>query len=66
MEYIINLYEYKLIGIHWIVLYVISDKAIYFDSFGVNKCIPEWVKKFIRNKNIPTKIYKIQAYSYHT
>ena len=34
--------------------------AIYFDSFGVEH-IPKF-EKFIRNKNIITKIYIIQAY----
>ena len=31
--------------------------AVYFDSFGVEKVI----KKFVRNKNIITNIYRIQA-----
>ena len=30
-----NLNEYKLIGTHWIALYVNGDNVIYFDSFGV-------------------------------
>ena len=35
-SYVINLDEYKSIGIHWITLYVNGNgKAIYFDSFGV-------------------------------
>ena len=33
----------------------------YFDSFGV-KHIPKEIKEFIRNKNIITNIYIIQAY----
>ena len=33
--YVINLDEYKLLGINWIVLYVNGDNVTYFDSFGV-------------------------------
>ena len=34
--YVINLEEYKSIGIHWIALYVKSNNnTIYLDSFGV-------------------------------
>ena len=57
---VINLDMYKLIGTHWITLYVNEANATYFDSFGV-KHTPKNVKKFIGNKNIPTKIYRIQA-----
>ena len=65
--YIINLDEFKSIGIHWIVLYVngnnrtASCKEIYSDSFGVEH-VPKQIKKFIGNKNIITNIYRIQAY----
>ena len=65
--YVINLDEHKLIGIHWIALYVngnnktASYDAIYFESFGV-ELIPKEIKKFIRNKNIITNIYRIQGY----
>ena len=30
--YIINLDEYKLIGIHWIILYVNDNNVTYFDG----------------------------------
>ena len=33
----------------------------YFDSFGIEK-IPKEIKTFIRNKNIKTNIFRIQAY----
>ena len=36
--------------------------ATYFDSFGVEH-IPKEIKKFVRNKNIITNIYRIQAYN---
>ena len=36
--------------------------ATYFDSFGVEH-IPKEIKKFVRNKNIITNIFRIQAYN---
>ena len=60
-EYVINLDEYKLIGSHWVALYVNNNNVTYFDSFGVES-IPKEVKKFIGNKNMITNIYRIQAY----
>ena len=48
--YVINLDEYESIGTHWIVLYVNgNNNAIYFE--------------FLKNKNIITNIYRIQAYN---
>ena len=38
-----------------------SYDAIYFDSFEVEH-IPKEIKKFTRNKNTITNIYRIQAY----
>ena len=59
--YVINLDEYSDIGIHWIALYVNNKTVTYFDSFGV-KHIPKEIKKIINNKNIISKIFRIQAY----
>ena len=59
--YIINLDEYESIGTHWIAFYVNAENVTYFDSFGVEH-IPNEIKKFIRNKNIMTNIYRMQAY----
>ena len=59
--YVINLDEYFYIGSHWIALYVKSNDITYFDSFGVEH-IPKEILKFIKNKNIKTNIFKIQAY----
>ena len=42
--YVINLYENKSIGSHWIASYVNGDNIIYFDSFGVEH-IPREMKK---------------------
>ena len=33
--YVINLYEYENTGTHWIGLFVKTNEAIYFDSFGI-------------------------------
>ena len=58
--YIINLDEYESIGTQWIALYM-NDKSVnYLDSLGVEH-IPKQIRKFIRNKNITTDIYRIQA-----
>ena len=46
-------------GTHWIALYVNAKNIAYFDSF---EHIPKEIKKIIRNKNITTIIYRIQAY----
>ena len=59
--YVINLDEYSYIGTHWIALYVKNNDITYFDSFGVEH-IPKEIIKFIKNKNIKTNIFKIQAY----
>ena len=58
--HIINLDEYKLIGTHWIALFVNGDNVTYFESFGIEH-IPEEIKKFISNKNVKTNICRIQA-----
>ena len=59
--YVINLDEYRIIGIHWVALYVNNKTIIYFDSFGIEH-IPKEIMKFIGNKNIITNIFRIQAY----
>ena len=58
--FIINLDEYESIGTHWIALYANTKNLTYFDSFGVEH-IPKEIRKIIRNKNIITNIYRIQA-----
>ena len=59
--YVINLDEYSDIGTHWIALYVKNNVVTYFDSFGVEH-IPKEIKTFIKNRNIKTNIFRIQAY----
>ena len=58
--YVINLDEYSNIGTHWVALQV-KNKITYFDSFGVEH-IPKEIKAFIKNRNIKTNIFRIQAY----
>ena len=59
--YVINLDEYSDIGTHSIALDVNNKIVTYFDSFGVDH-IPKEIKKFINNKNIIAKIFRLQAY----
>ena len=59
--YVINLDEYPDIGTHWIALHVKNNDITYFDRFGVEH-IPKVTKAFIKNKNILTNIFRIQAY----
>ena len=59
--FVINLDKYSNIGTHWVALYVRNNDIAYFDSFGVEH-IPEETKAFIGNKNIQTKIFRIQTY----
>ena len=58
--YVINLDEYSNIGTHWIALYVKNNDITYFDSFGVEH-LPKEIIKFVKNKNIKTNIFRIQA-----
>ena len=67
--YVINLDEYSDIGTHWVSLYVQNNNVTYFDSYGVEH-IPREIKAFInrllsstsQNKNIKTKIFRVQVY----
>ena len=59
--YVINLDEYENARTHWIALFVKTNEAIYFDSFGIEH-IPKEINKFIGNKNIKSNIFRIQAY----
>ena len=58
--YVINLDEYADVGTHWVALYVKSNEAIYFESFGV-ELVPKEIKRFIGHKNTKTSIFRIQA-----
>ena len=60
-EYVINLDEYSDVGTHCIALYLKNNVVNYFDSFGVEH-IPKEIKTFIKNRNIKTNIFRIQAY----
>ena len=43
-------------------MWVNNNDVTYFDSFGVED-IPKEIKAFIKNKNIATNIFRIQAYA---
>ena len=43
-------------------MWVNNNDVTYFDSFGVED-IPKENKAFIKNKNITTNIFRIQAYA---
>ena len=66
--YVINLDEYENTGTHWIALFVKTNEAIYFDSFGIEH-IPKEINKFINNDTtkpsaiacIKSNIFRIQA-----
>ena len=67
--YVINLDEYENTWTHWISLFVKTNEAIYFDSFGIEH-IPKEINKFINNdtrkssslKRIKSNIFRIKAY----
>ena len=59
--YIINLDEYSDIGTHWVALWINNNNVTYFDSCGVED-FPKEIIKFIKNRNIKTNIFRIQAY----
>ena len=59
--YVINLDEYENAGTHWIALFVKTNEAILFDSFGIAHT-PNDINKFIGNKNIKSNIFRLQAY----
>ena len=59
--YVINLDEYSDIETHWIALYLKNNDITYLDSFGVEHIRKE-IKAFIKNRNIKTNIFRIQAY----
>ena len=45
---------------HRITLFVKTNEAIYFDSFGIEH-IPNEINKFIGSKNIKSNIFRLQA-----
>ena len=59
--YVINLDEYENTGTHWVALFVKTNEAIYFASFGIEH-IPKEINKFIGNNKIKSNIFRIQTY----
>ena len=58
--YVINLDEYENTGTHWVALFVKTNEAIYFDSFGIEH-IPKEINKFINNDMIKSSYLKRTA-----
>ena len=58
--YVVNLDEYADVGTHWIALYLFDNDPIYFESYGAEH-LPKEIRHFIRNKNMQTNIFRIQA-----
>ena len=46
-------------GTHWVSLFIDTNLAVYFDSFGI-ECIPQQILNKIRDKPITHKIFRIQ------
>ena len=59
--YVINLEEYENTGTHWVALFVKTNEAIYFDSFG-REHITKEIEHAIGNKEIKASIFRLQAY----
>ena len=59
--YIMNLTAYSDIGTHQVALHMNKNDVTYLDSFGVEH-IPKEIKEFVKNKNITTNIFRIQAH----
>ena len=59
--YIINLDDLGKNGTHWVAMYVKKNRAIYFDSFGVEH-LPEELKKVLSSKNVELNLYRIQDF----
>ena len=65
----INLDESENSGTHWVSLFVKTNEAIYFDSFGIEHISKE-INKFINNdttkssslKRIKSNIFRIETY----
>ena len=58
--FVINLDEYKDVGIHWIALFCNWSEIVCFNSFGV-EIVPEEIKEFVGNKNIKANTFRVQA-----
>ena len=58
---VINLDEYESIETDWMALYGRPKIVIYFGRIRVEHILKR-IRKFIRNKNMATNIYRTQAY----
>ena len=60
--YVINLDEHESIETYWIALYLNGENVTYLDFLELN-IFQEKLKKLIRDKDITTNIYRMQAYN---
>ena len=56
--YMINLHDKQCKGTHWASLFMVRNKAVYFDSFGIEN-IPQELLNKIKAKFITCNIFRI-------
>ena len=49
--YVKNLHDKSIKGTHWVSLFIVRNKIVFFDSFGI-EYIPQEVLNKIRDKSI--------------
>ena len=57
--YVINLDDKNSKGIHWILLFIVRNLAVYFDPFGI-EYIPQRLLSKIKDKSITNNIFRVQ------
>ena len=57
--YVINFKDNKIIGTHWVLLFIDRNKAVYFHSFGIKYIPPEVLNK-IKVKPITHNMFRMQ------
>jgi len=59
--FVINLEDDTKAGSHWVALFVLKNKCIYFDSFGIEH-LPKEIERFIVGlSEVDRNIYRIQS-----
>ena len=57
--YVINLDDKNSKGIHWILLFIVRNLAVYFDPFEI-EYIPQRLLSKIKDKSITNNIFRVQ------
>ena len=57
--YVVNLDDLGESGTHWVAIFVNGNRAVYFDSFGVEH-LPREIQRFLRGKDLMVNIYRVQ------